>query len=208
MNPLSIALIGLFSLSGSTGNLVNAPVAVQAPVAPAPVVLASYQVSMTAYNAVPGQTKPDPTYTASGAASNPEVVAARSRDLADELPFGTVIRIDAATSTPNCGYNAVSDQVGYRVIADTMAARMTDKIDILLDQHDTVDLGGMPMNPSKVLGLCSGVKISVVGHIDINDMPVTQTQLAAMVEDGAVAAPAVAETAPQSDSQSGQVAIR
>ena len=41
---------------------------------------------------------------------------------------------------------------------------------------------GTQMNPSKVLGLCNGVSISVVGHIDINDMPQTQQQLAAMVE--------------------------
>ena len=120
---LSKALIGLFALSGSTGTLANAaPAAVQAPVEPTPT--ASYSVSMTAYNAVPGQTDSDPTTTASGAYSNPEIVAARSQDLASELPYGTVIRVEAATTTPNCGYNAVAGQVGYRVIADAMNARM------------------------------------------------------------------------------------
>ena len=190
MNPIfTKALIGLFALSGSTGSLANTNPVVQQQVVPAPVVsISSYTVSMTAYNAVPEQTKADPSYTASGAASNPEVVAARSRDLADELPFGTVIRIDAATSTPNCGYNAVSGQVGYRVIADTMAERMTNKIDILLDQAQTVVHSGMSMNPSRVLGLCSGVKISVVGHIDINDMPKTQGALSSMIEDQAPSA--------------------
>jgi 3D (Asp-Asp-Asp) domain-containing protein len=184
MNPIfSKALIGLFALSGTTGSLVNASQVVQPQVIPTQVTpIASYTVSMTAYNAVPGQTKPDPSYTASGAPSNPEVVAARSRDLADELPFGTVIRIDAATTTSNCGYNAVSDQVGYRVIADTMAQRMTNKIDILLDQTNTVSHAGKSINPSRVLGLCQGVTISVVGHIDVNDIPQTQEQLAALVE--------------------------
>lgn len=183
MNTIATkALIGLLTFSGSTGALANVPQTVQAQEDPAPAVLATYQVAMTSYNAVPAQTKADPSTTASGAYSNPEVVAARSRDLASELPFGTVIRIDAATSTPNCGYGAVSDQVGYRVIADTMAQRMTNKIDILLDQDNTVSIGGKSLNPSRVLGLCRGVKISVVGHIDISDMPKTQTELAAMVE--------------------------
>jgi 3D (Asp-Asp-Asp) domain-containing protein len=186
MNPLfGKALIGLFALSGS-GALVNTSSVVQPQVILAPVpAISSYTVSMTAYNAVPEQTKEDPSFTASGAASNPEVVAARSRDLADELPFGTVIRVNVATSTPNCGFNAVAGQVGYRVIADTMNARMTNKIDILLDQTNTVVHEGKPINPSRVLGLCSGVSISVVGHIDINDIPATQEDLAALIQDKA-----------------------
>jgi len=178
---LSKALIGLFALSGSTGTLANAaPAAVQAPVEPTPT--ASYSVSMTAYNAVPGQTDSDPTTTASGAYSNPEIVAARSQDLASELPYGTVIRVEAATTTPNCGYNAVASQVGYRVIADAMNARMKNRIDILLDQDQTVAVGGKQLNPSRALGLCKGVSISVVGHIDVNDMPKSQDELLQMLE--------------------------
>lgn len=178
---LSKALIGLFALSGSTGTLANAaPAAVQAPVEPTPT--ASYSVSMTAYNAVPGQTDSDPTTTASGAYSNPEIVAARSQDLASELPYGTVIRVEAATTTPNCGYNAVAGQVGYRVIADAMNARMKNRIDILLNQDQTVNVGGKQLNPSRALGLCKGVSISVVGHIDVNDMPQTQDELLKMLE--------------------------
>ena len=178
---LSKALIGLFALSGSTGTLAHAaPAAVQAPVEPTPT--ASYSVSMTAYNAVPGQTDSDPTTTASGAYSNPEIVAARSQDLASELPYGTVIRVEAATTTPNCGYNAVAGQVGYRVIADAMNARMKNRIDILLNQDQTVNVGGKQLNPSRALGLCKGVSISVVGHIDVNDMPQTQDELLKMLE--------------------------
>ncbi|HEX7651721.1 MAG TPA: hypothetical protein VF439_03340 [Candidatus Paceibacterota bacterium] len=137
---------------------------------------------MTAYNAVPGQTDSDPTTTASGAYSNPEIVAARSQDLASELPYGTVIRVEAATTTPNCGYNAVAGQVGYRVIADAMNARMKNRIDILLNQDQTVNVGGKQLNPSRALGLCKGVSISVVGHIDVNDMPQTQDELLKMLE--------------------------
>jgi len=178
---LSKALIGLFALSGSTGTLANAaPAAVQVPVEPTPT--ATYSVSMTAYNAVPGQTDSDPTTTASGAFSNPEIVAARSQDLASELPFGTVIRVEAATTTPNCGYNAVSDQVGYRVIADAMNARMSNRIDILLNQAQTVAVEGKQLNPSRALGVCKGVVISVVGRIDLKDMPQTQDQLVQMLE--------------------------
>ena len=39
--------------------------------------LPSYTVTLTAYNAVPAQTDSNPLETASGAYSNPEVVAAR-----------------------------------------------------------------------------------------------------------------------------------
>src|SRR3989344_1228840 len=51
-----------------------------------------YSVSMTGYNAIPAQTDSDPYTTASGAYSDTDIVVARSVDLADELPFGTLIR--------------------------------------------------------------------------------------------------------------------
>ena len=84
----------------------------------------SYVVTLTAYNAVPGQTDDTPFETASGAYSNPEVVAARSRDLARELPFGTIIEFSAPTTAQGtCGYSVVAPSIGYRVIEDTMNAR-------------------------------------------------------------------------------------
>jgi 3D (Asp-Asp-Asp) domain-containing protein len=178
---LSQALIGLFALSGSTGTLANAaPAAVQAPFEPTPI--ASYTLSMTGYNAVPGQTDGDPDVTASGAFSNPEIVAARSQDLAGELPFGTVIKVESATTTPSCGWNAVAHQVGYRVIADSMNARMKQRIDILLDQDATVPVDGKQVNPGRALGVCKGVVVSVVGRIDPARMPATQDELLEMLE--------------------------
>ena len=174
MNPF-IALVGAFLLSSSS------PVA---PVVPAPVPAAptTYEVKLTAYNAVAAQTDDSPFVTAAGVASNPEVVAARSRDLADVLPFGTIIAIEpSATSSPNCGLHAVSDQVGYRVIADAMSARKTNQIDVLLDQDETVPHEGLATNPSVVLGVCEGVVIRVVGHVDIRDIPKTQAELARLV---------------------------
>jgi len=141
----------------------------------------SILVTMTAYNAVVGQTDGDPTITASGAFSNPEVVAARSRDLATELPFGTVIRIERTSKdTPNCRYSEVEHQIGYRVIADTMHSRWTKKVDILLDQDNTVSLHGVERNPGIVLGVCSNVTVTVVGSVDINRMPTSQAELAQM----------------------------
>jgi len=181
MNSIfSQALIGLFALSGSTGTLANADSAVQTPAEPTPI--ASYTVSMTAYNALPGQTDSTPDTTAIGAFSNPEIVAARSQDLAGELPYGTVIRVDHATSTPRCGYDAVADQVGYRVIADAMNARMVNRIDILLDHTNTVSSGGRQINPGRALGVCQEVAISVVGYIDPSHMPATQDELKAMLD--------------------------
>lgn len=141
----------------------------------------SLLVTMTAYNAVAGQTDGDPTITASGAFSNPEVVAARSHDLAEELPFGTVIRIErTGKDTPNCRYSEVEHQIGYRVIADTMHSRWTKKVDILLNEDNTVAVHGVERNPGLVLGVCSNVTVTVVGSVDINRMPTSQAELAQM----------------------------
>ena len=169
MTELVTALMGIFIFTG----VAMGPADLEAKAVSAP----SYTVSMTGYNAVPGQTDSDPFTTASGAYSDPDVVAARSRDLAEELPFGTVIAIEPTdTSSPGCGYPAVADQVGLRVVADTMNARFTKKIDILF--HNKMDDG---RNPAKVFGKCEGVHVRVVGKIDVNKMPKNQSELALAV---------------------------
>lgn len=138
-------------------------------------------VSMTAYNAVPGQTDADPLTTASGAYSDPDVVAARSQNLASELPFGTVIAIEAATSSPSCGYGKVGQLIGLRVIADTMNSKERSKVDILLPQKE-VSGTGKTYNPAITLGVCKNVTIKVVGHVAISDMPTTQDELSATID--------------------------
>ena len=145
--------------------------------------LPSYAVTLTAYNAVPAQTDSDPLVTASGAYSNPEVVAARSRNLADELPFGTIIEIDGSNaSKESCGYSIVAPIIGYRVIADTMNARFTDRIDVLFSTKSNYTLtGGNVKNAGQVLGICGGITVRVVGRIDIDRIPKTQSELAALV---------------------------
>ncbi len=136
----------------------------------------AYQVAMTGYNAVPEQTDEDPYTTASGAFSDPDIMAARSRDLADELPFGTVIAVTAASSSVNCGFDVVEDMIGLRVIGDTMNARMHNKVDILFDHETKVKVGGKPTNPARAFGVCKTM-IEVVGHIDPRHMPKTQLEL-------------------------------
>ena len=142
-----------------------------------------YSVTLTAYNAVAAQTDSNPLETASGAYSNPEVVAARSQDLRKELPFGTIIEIDGSNaSKENCGYSVVAPLVGYRVIADAMNVRYTDRIDILLGtkaEYATTDKG--MKNPAEVLGICKGVVVRVVGYVDIKNIPETQEALAALI---------------------------
>jgi 3D (Asp-Asp-Asp) domain-containing protein len=145
--------------------------------APAPLT-----VKLTAYNAVPEQTDNNPFTTASGAFSNPEVVAARSGDLASKLPFGTVIQITRTfADTPSCGYNKVKSQIGYRVIADAMNARISNTVDVLLDQNQTVSLGSRELNPGIVLGVCSTVSVQVIGHMKISNIPDTQAELVALI---------------------------
>ena len=168
------ALIGLFALSGMGGHTVFATTTAIAPIEPS---YPSYTVAMTGYNAVAAQTDGDPHITASGAFSNPDIIAARSQDLAGELPFGTVIEVMAASSSPNCGYGLVDQQVGLRVIADSMHSRMRNKIDILFDMQETVRAGGKETNPAIALGVCKRVQIRVVGKIDIKNIPSTQTGL-------------------------------
>lgn len=149
--------------------------------------LSRYSVTLTSYNAVPDQTSPTPWLTASGASSNSQVIAARSRDLAKKLPYGTIIAVLGPASDDNgpyCGYDSVSHLIGYRVIADSMAPRMHNKVDIQLDQNDTVPLGGRMMNPAVVMGACTGVQIQVVGYVNPQHIPSTQTALAALVTTG------------------------
>lgn len=145
--------------------------------------LPSYAVTLTAYNAVPEQTDDDPLVTASGAYSNHEIVAARSRDLAEELPFGTIIEVDGTNaSKETCGYDVVAPLIGYRVIADTMNARFTDRIDILFSTKSNYTLStGAVKNAGLVLGICDGIVVRVVGHIDTRTLPKTQMELVAIV---------------------------
>lgn len=140
-------------------------------------------VKVTSYNAVPEQTDHNPFVTASGAFSNPEVVAARSVDLAGDLPFGTVVTLTReASDTENCRYQAVEHLIGYRVIADSMHSRKREQIDILLDQTHTVPVHGKETNPSIALGLCGEVTVTVIGKIAISDIPETQEELRLLVE--------------------------
>lgn len=140
-----------------------------------------YSVKVTAYNAVPEQTDGTPHITASGAYSNPEVIAARSQDLKGALPFGTVIVLKRSSVSKNCGFAAVEELIGYRVIADSMHSRKRNQIDILLDARDTVSLNGKATNPSIALGVCDTVIIRVVGKVDISHIPKTQKELARFI---------------------------
>ncbi len=167
-------LLGFFAFSGA---ITAIPTHVSAPTAPKE---STYSVAMTGYNAVSAQTDGDPFITASGSFSNPEVVVARSQDLAKELPFGTIIKIDGPTSPQkNCGFTVVSDSIGYRVIADTMNKKFTDRVDVLFPMAST-----RLQNRAVVLGVCDKVTIHVVGRINIKNpanLPKSQSALVAFV---------------------------
>lgn len=199
----SIALLGLLLLSNSVlvplqANAATVPASVTtssssaadvmtnhvSPVQEPTIAPKTLSVTLTSYNAVAAQTSPTPWITASGARSNSDVIAARSRDLAATLPYGTIIAVMGPASDDNgpyCGYDSVQHLIGYRVIADSMAARMHNKIDIMLDASDTVSLNGRQVNPALVLGACTGVQVQVVGYVDPQHIPSTQAALAATV---------------------------
>lgn len=173
-------LMGFLLFPGAT---LGTPV--PAETTPAPV-LPTYEVAMTAYNAVPGQTDDTPFETASGAYSNPEIVAARSQDLKEELPFGTIIEVGGPLGKQNsCGYSVVSPILGYRVIADTMNVKFTNRIDVLFDTDANYTLAdGRTRNASQIFGICNSVTVRVVGRIDpkyMGNLPKTQAELAAIV---------------------------
>ena len=172
-------LVYAIDASSPVGHVDATPV-----VAPKMPIVPGYPVTLTAYNAVPEQTDSTPFETASGAYSNPEVIAARSRDLADRLPFGTIIEIDGTNaSQKNCGYDIVAPIIGYRVIADTMNARYTDRIDILFSTESNYAFkNGSTKNAGMVLGICDGVTVRVVGHVAIRNIPKTQIELAKIVK--------------------------
>ena len=150
---------------------------------------ATITAKLTAYNAVPAQTDKNPFTTASGAFSNPEVVAARSGDLASKLPYGTVIAISReGADTPSCNFSPVESQIGYRVIADAMNPRISNTVDVLLDQNNMVQVGSRMYNPGIALGLCGKVTIRIVGKIAVKDIPATQLELAEMVDGPAIIA--------------------
>jgi len=189
MKYLLGALMGISLLSGVAPSKNAAPETEPPSTPPAPLIAPSYTVSMTAYNAVPAQTDSSPFETASGAYSNPQVVAARSQDLGSDLPFGTIIAVtDAPTNGGACGYSVVKPIIGYRVIADTMNVKFTNRIDILFPTSANYLLSsGTEKNASLVLGICHNVSIRVVGHIDLSNpanLPKTQAALASIVRYG------------------------
>jgi len=172
--------MGLFFFSAGNAEAPQAPAAIP-----------SYTVTLTAYNAVPEQTDSDPWMTASGAFSNPEVIAARSVDFKDELPFGTIIELVGPSADPKntCGYHAVDEHIGYRVIADVMNPRYSARIDVLFDTASNYLMtDGTTKNAGTILGICDGVTVRVVGYVPVNKIPKTQAELAGLVKGGTLAA--------------------
>ena len=202
---LSTALTGFFLLSAATGTLsesvfqspeADAPRGIEvrsgprvvSEEKPTPIVTATHTVAMTGYNAVPEQTDGDPFTTASGAYSNPEIIAARSVDLKEELPFGTIIEIKSVNSNDRgCAYEFAEPFVGYRVIGDSMHPRKRQQIDVLFPADVTVKVGGeRHLNPAVALGYCKEVEINVIGFVPIKNIPKTQAELQAFVGKGAL----------------------
>jgi len=202
MPVITIALMGFFAFTGgpaaspeATTESVASETAEYSAIAlhETPVLARSqandvYTVKLTSYNAVPEQTDSTPNVTASGAPTNPEVMAARSVDLKGALPWGTVIALErTASDTENCHYGKVEHLIGYRVIGDSMHSRKRSQIDVLLDQNDTVVVNGKEVNPSVALGVCTDVTIRVIGSLSIKELPETQEELRRMVEGDSLA---------------------
>lgn len=182
MNSItSVALMGFFLWTGwpEISELQTLP-------QPAPKTQKVISLRLTGYNAVPEQTDSDPTITASGARSNPDVIAARSSDLAQTLPFGTVIVLEAPAKSDTCGFEVVDHLIGYRVIADAMHPRKTNQVDVMFDMRDTVQIGvdgqaRKATNPAVALGVCD-VSMRVVGKIALKNIPATQSELALLMK--------------------------
>ena len=178
MSLIDIALTGFLIWSGMDVAASRPATQIPPRLNEATVVLS---VKLTGYNAVPEQTDGDPHMTASGALSNPEVIAARSRDLAETLPYGTVIVLEAPEKKEfSCGFKAVEHLVGYRVIADSMHERKEGQVDVMFDSANVVLVGDKTINPAVATGICK-VTVRVVGKIPVKDIPETQAELAKFV---------------------------
>lgn len=188
---LTTALTGFFLLSSTSGLVSRGILQTEVSIAPGPEpersVTKTLSVAMTGYNATPEQTDEDPFTTASGAYSNPDIIAARSIDLAGELPFGTVIQISRAGASATCGYSVAEEFIGLRVVADSMHPRMRNKIDILFDTNETVRVGRKEVNLARALGFCEDVEVQVVGYVDIARIPASQAELKAAIGKSALA---------------------
>jgi len=186
----STALMGLFLLSNVSTTTISAlDWTTESPEAPKYKTIETYSVGMSGYNAVPEQTDESPNVTASGTAPIPDVTAARSRDLADELPFGTVIEIvptDGPFST-SCGLSVVGENIGLRVITDTMHQRKKNQVDILFNTDDIVRVGTRRLNPAVAFGICKNVDIRVVGKVDMARLPKTQMALRTLIKKASLA---------------------
>jgi 3D (Asp-Asp-Asp) domain-containing protein len=169
---VTTALMGLLLLTGGNAETQKEPET-----------FITHSVAMTGYNAVPEQTDSDPTTTASGARSNPETIVARSVDLAEDLPFGTVIEITSSATSTSCGLPLVGGSIGYRVVADSMHPRKRNQIDIMFDATHAVTVGGKKVNAARALGVCKDVEIRVVGEVDIKNIPRDQAELKRVVEE-------------------------
>lgn len=145
----------------------------------------SLTVLMSGYNALPGQTDDTPDVTASGTKPIPGVTAARSQDLAGELPYGTVIELvhtEKALASNGCGLSVLDGVEGYRVITDAMHPRKTNQIDLVFSTTRTVQHGGRELNRAQVFGLCDGMEVRIVGFIDLKDLPQSQGELKLALE--------------------------
>ncbi|MEN9561318.1 MAG: hypothetical protein RIQ56_591 [Candidatus Parcubacteria bacterium] len=186
MNPLfTSALTGFFVFSGVGGFATSTP---ETQIAPPEPTYKSYTVSMTGYNAVPEQTDDTPFQTSIGAYTNPEIIVARSKDLADELPYGTVIRISQAEVKHGCEYELVEEYIGLRVVADAMHPRKRNQIDVLLDTKPIINSKTRKLNAAQALGYCrENIVIEVIGKIDTRAMPKSQKELKDMMGVNALA---------------------
>ncbi len=178
----NIVLTGFFVWSGAAGLPVVFPQPNTITIASTTTASAEevLSVRLTGYNAVPEQTDENPEITASGASSNPSVIAARSPDLGGHLPYGTIIALETPNNANSCGYKEVKHLIGYRVIADSTHSRKHRQIDVMFDETDVIRVGGIDTNPAVVMGICK-VNLRVVGKIAVKDIPNTQAKLALLV---------------------------
>jgi 3D (Asp-Asp-Asp) domain-containing protein len=186
---LNIALTGflVFSGAGNVGN--DFPSVFRLPEGGSKIELRLYKssfgqlssVHLTGYNAVKGQTNDNPHITASGAYSNPQVIIARSRDMADILPYGTIVALHSPRESRECGFSKVNRFIGYRVVADTMHKRKVRQMDVMFDIRDSILLGEKRVNPANAMGVCKA-DVSIVGYVSLDAIPQTQRELVWLIE--------------------------
>lgn len=141
-----------------------------------PIANPSFTVRATGYNSFAGQTDASPHVTATGAVTRTGIIAVSRDLLADDIPYGSLVRIRDLGNFYN-GRNAgrfqsLLDSQGLFVVEDTMHARKTNQVDVwFADYASAVNWGVRTVEVTVVRYGRSGPQLDPAAGIEFAATP-------------------------------------